>query len=85
MAQFGDLIAADLADDHDEVLIVGHSSGAHLAVSILADLIRDSRVPKDGSKLAFLSLGQVVLMVSFLPKADRLRRDLAFLSATPLM
>jgi len=83
MALFGDLIAAALAEDIDEVLIVGHSSGAHLAVSILADLIRDGRVPKDGPKLAFLSLGQVVPMVSFLPKAERLRRDLAFLSATP--
>lgn len=82
MAEFGDLIAEALAEDVQEVLVVGHSSGSHLAVSILADLIRDERVPKDGPKLAFLSLGQVVPMVSFLPKADRLRRDLAFLSTT---
>ena len=81
MADFGDLIAQALSEDIEEVLIVWHSSGAHLAVSILADLIRDGRAPKGGPKLAFLSLGQVVPMVSFLPNADRLRRDLAFLSA----
>ena len=85
MADFGDRIAEALADDVDEVLVVGHSSGAHLAVSILADLICDGRVPESGPKLAFLSLGQVVPMVSFLPKAGRLRRDLAYLSVTPAL
>jgi hypothetical protein len=59
---------------------VGHSSGAHLGVSILADLARQGRIPANGPALGFLSLGQVVPMVSFLPKARRLRADLAFLS-----
>ncbi|MEM9581944.1 MAG: hypothetical protein AAGA08_02410 [Pseudomonadota bacterium] len=81
MREFGDRIAAALREDSDEVLVVGHSSGAHLAISILADLIRDGRVPDTGPALSFLSLGQVVPMMSFLPKADRLRRDLHFLSA----
>ena len=64
----------------DEVLVVGHSSGAHLAVSILADLLREG-LPAGAARLAFLSLGQVVPMVSFLPKAQRLRADLHYLSA----
>ena len=81
MAAFGDRIAAALQSDVDEVLVVGHSSGAHLAVSVLADLIRAGRVPEDGPVLSFLSLGQVVPMVSFLPEAHRLRGDLAYLSA----
>ena len=80
MAQFGDVIAAALEGDVDEVLVVGHSSGAHLGVSILADLIRAGRVRADGPRLAFLSLGQVVPMVSFLREAHRLRNDLAYLS-----
>ncbi|WP_457774709.1 hypothetical protein [Phycobium rhodophyticola] len=80
MAEFGDRIAEALLSQSDEVLVVGHSSGAHLAVSILADLIRDGRVPEGGPILSFLSLGQVVPMVSFLPKAGRLRGDLRFLS-----
>ncbi|MCP9482125.1 hypothetical protein NNA36_09145 [Shimia sp. CNT1-13L.2] len=79
LAEFADAIEAALRDDVDEVLVVGHSSGAHLAVSILADLIRQGRVPEDGPALGFLSLGQVVPMVSFLPEAKRLRGDLAFL------
>ncbi len=82
MADFGDAIAAALADDFDEVLVVGHSSGAHLGVSILSDLIRAGRVDGQGPKLAFLSLGQVVPMVSFLRDAWRLRADLAFLGAS---
>jgi hypothetical protein len=80
MAEFGDLIAQALSEDVQEVLVVGHSSGVHLAVSILSDLIRAGRVPANGPALAFLSLGQVVPMVSFLPKASRLRGDLRYLS-----
>ncbi|UWR28584.1 hypothetical protein K3758_09280 [Sulfitobacter sp. W002] len=80
MAQFGDDIAAALTEDIDEVLVVGHSSGAHLGVSVLADLIRAGRVPERGPALGFLSLGQVVPMVSFLPRAERLRGDLRYLS-----
>ena len=78
MAEFRKMIAAALASDVDEVLVIGHSSGAHLGVSILADLIREG-VPR-GPALSFLSLGQVVPMVSFLPDAKRLRADLRYLS-----
>lgn len=80
MFDFRKSISDALQGDYDEVLVVGHSSGAHLAVSILADLIREG-LPDPAPALGFLSLGQVVPMVSFLPKAGRLRADLAFLSA----
>ena len=80
MAEFSAEIAQALQGGSDEVLVVGHSSGAHLGVSILADLIRAGQVPVEGPALAFLSLGQVVPMVSFLPRAHRLRADLAYLS-----
>lgn len=79
MASFTAQIAAALDEDWDEVLVVGHSSGAHLAVSCLADLIRDGRMAAPG-RLAFLSLGQVIPMVSFLPDANRLRGDLQVMS-----
>lgn len=79
MAAFRATIAAALHEGFDEVLVVGHSSGAHLAVSILSDLIREG-LPANPPALAFLSLGQVVPMVSFLPEARRLRGDLAYLS-----
>ncbi|WP_299147851.1 hypothetical protein [uncultured Tateyamaria sp.] len=80
MAEFQASVDAALNTDADEVLVVGHSSGAHLAVSILADLIRAGKVAPDGPALGFLSLGQVVPMVSFLPDAHRLRADLQYLS-----
>ncbi len=78
---FTELLAEALLDDVDEVLLVGHSSGAHLGVSLLADLLRAGRVPAQGPALGFLSLGQVVPMQSFLPDAHRLRADLHYLSA----
>ena len=64
-----------MGDGYDEVLVVGHSSGAHLGVSVLARLERAGVVsPK--SRISFLSLGHVVPMVSFLPAATELRSDL---------
>ncbi|MGC1502835.1 MAG: hypothetical protein WA782_01710 [Sulfitobacter sp.] len=81
IAIFTDAVAQALHSDVDEVLVVGHSSGAHLGVSILADLVRQGRVPASGPTLSFLTLGQVVPMVSFLPDAHRLRADLRYLSA----
>lgn len=81
LAEFRAAITAALNQNYDEVLVVGHSSGAHLAVSVLADLLHAEDLPSSGPVLSFLSLGQVVPMVSFLPKASRLRRDLAELSA----
>ena len=82
MRAFADLIADALTQNLDEVLVVGHSSGAHLAVSVLADLLRSGRVPPDGPALGFLTLGHVVPMVSFLPQAHRLRADLRYLSTS---
>lgn len=80
LAAFGGRIREALASGADEVLVVGHSSGVHLGVSVLADLVREG-VPA-GPALGFLSLGQAVPMVSFLPGAARLRGDLACLSTT---
>jgi len=80
MVVFGQAVAEALCGAYDEVLVVGHSSGAHLAVSILADLIRGG-LPEVRPALGFLSLGQVMPMVSFLPRATRLRADLHYLAA----
>jgi hypothetical protein len=79
MAEFAEAISDALASDADEVLVVGHSSGAHLSVSVLADVIRAGHAQDRKPQLAFLSLGQVVPMVSFLSQAHRLRKDLNYL------
>ena len=40
LAVFKEAVAEGLQRDVDEVLVVGHSSGAYLAVSVLADVLR---------------------------------------------
>jgi len=80
LAEFRTRIREALDEPHDEVLVVGHSSGAHLAVSLLADLLREG-LPGHRPALSLLTLGQVVPMISFLPRAQRLRADLCLMSA----
>ena len=80
IAEFAAHVRAALADASlDEVLVVGHSSGAHVGISVLSDLLRGG-LPDPRPALGDLTLGQVVPMVSFLPRADRLRADLRYLS-----
>ncbi|MEM9138303.1 MAG: hypothetical protein AAGB15_00605 [Pseudomonadota bacterium] len=77
---FAERIQAALASgDYDEVLVVGHSSGAQLAVTALARCIRKYGFATN-SHVGLLTLGQSIAMTSFLPKADDLRADLAFLA-----
>ncbi|MEM7318040.1 MAG: hypothetical protein AAF408_03360 [Pseudomonadota bacterium] len=80
ISEFCDLIADAMSSEVDEILVVGHSSGAHFGASVLADLLRSGRVTKNAPALGFLTLGQVMPMVSFLPQAHRLRGDLQYLS-----
>lgn len=82
LAEFRATLQAALAEEPDEVLVVGHSSGAYLAVSLVADLIRAGR-RKGGPDLSLMTIGQVVPMASFLPKARRLRADLALVARAP--
>jgi hypothetical protein len=79
--RFRDSVRMALDGDHDEVLVVGHSSGAHLAVQVVAGLIRGG-LPAQGPALGLLTLGQVVPMVSFLPEARGLRADLRLLAGS---
>jgi len=71
--------AALVSRDYDEVLVVGHSSGAQLAVTAMARCLR-----KHGHagevRLGLLTLGQSIAMTSFLPDAHELRADLATLA-----
>ncbi|HSF91388.1 MAG TPA: hypothetical protein VLA51_04200, partial [Paracoccaceae bacterium] len=74
--RFADQVEAALDGPADEVLVVGHSSGAHLAAVVVAEVLRRRRA----ENLSLLTLGQAIPVVSFLPKADDLRRDLHQLS-----
>jgi len=83
LAEFSVALADALQSDADEVLLVGHSSGAHLTVHVLADMIRNHGLPEHAAELNFLAMGQVVPMMSFLPNAQKLRADLKMLSEQP--
>lgn len=80
LATFAARVRQALDSGVDEVLVVGHSSGAHLAVMVLADVLRDAPPRPGGPALGLLTLGQVVPMMSFLPGAGPLRADLRYLS-----
>lgn len=80
LARFTDRLAGALAGDVDEVLLVGHSSGAALAVMLAAAVER--RGLPAGARLSLLTLGQAIPMQAFLPRAERLRGDLAQLAAS---
>ncbi|MCB1404837.1 MAG: hypothetical protein KDK01_00870 [Rhodobacteraceae bacterium] len=79
LSDFAAQIHAALAEDLDEVLVVGHSSGAALAVSVVAEVLQGD-LPDGAPPLALLTLGEAIPMQSFLPRAHRLRRDLQVLS-----
>ncbi|MEL6478197.1 MAG: hypothetical protein AAFR17_12795 [Pseudomonadota bacterium] len=72
--QFASRIAEAMADPaYDEVLVVGHSSGAQLAVTALSRALRQS----GEGRASLLTLGQSIAMLSFLTDAHELRADLA--------
>ena len=78
--RFADRISAAVrSGDYDEVLVVGHSSGAQLAVSALARMVRKHGY-EGWSRLGLMTLGQSIAMTSFLPEAGELRADLAQLA-----
>ncbi len=65
----------------DEILIVGHSSGALTAVEVTARLIaRDPRLgARDGPSLGLVTLGSGLPLVALQPRARRLRAEIASL------
>lgn len=66
----------------DEVLVVGHSSGAMLAASVVARaLARDPALFGSGGRVALLTLGQCIPVLSYQPEAAAFRRELAGLRA----
>jgi hypothetical protein len=79
---FAARVARARTGDWDEVLVVGHSSGAALAVTVVAQSLKLAalKAGPGGAPLALLTLGQVIPLHSFLPRARGLRRDLHDLS-----
>ena len=79
LAAFADHVAARLTDtEADEVMIVGHSSGALTAVELTARVL--ARGP--GRTLSLLTLGAGLPLVAINPRARRLRAEIASLVAS---
>jgi hypothetical protein len=80
--QFTDRVAGYLeTSTDDEVLIVGHSSGANMAVSLLARLLRSR--PAAASRVsawALLTLGGSIPMQGLLAQEEEFRSELVFLN-----
>lgn len=57
----------------DEVLVVGHSSGAIMAASIVARALALQAAP---ARVSLLTLGQCIPMLSTVPQAGRFREEL---------
>lgn len=75
-------IVDDAADNDDEILIVGHSTGTMMAVSVLARALRkDPGLAQRGPRISLLTLGQCIPMLSFLPQAGAFRDELAAIAA----
>lgn len=80
------LVALAASEGIDEVLVVGHSSGAMLAVSVLARaLAADPALLERTSKVALLTLGQCIPVLSYQPRASGFRAELAALRRRPTL
>lgn len=65
------LVAADLAGDADEILVVGHSMGAQLAGQAIAKaLAADPRFGRRGARVNLLTLGQLIPFYSLLTRDE---------------
>lgn len=69
--------------DIDEVLVIGHSSGAMLAVSVVARALRtDPRLLERPAALSVLTLGECIPLLSYQPDARAFRDELSVLRRT---
>jgi hypothetical protein len=72
-----EILSAAQRSAWDEILIVGFSSGACLAVSVLARCLeRRADLGRSGPSLSLLTIGSVVPLLAGLPAAGVFRREL---------
>ncbi len=71
------IVDAANADDCDEILVIGHSTGCQLAVSVLARVLElDPAFTKRSAKISFLTLGGSIAMLAWVKQADWFCDDL---------
>lgn len=76
------LVEAARAGGFDEILVVGHSLGATLAVNTVARAIRaDPQIGTRGAAVCLATVGSTIPKFSLHPDAQRIRDDIATVAA----
>ncbi len=77
-------VAAAAANDTDELVLVGHSTGSVIAAAIMARaLALDPDLGRHGARLVLLTLGAVMPAVALHPAANRMRDTIKRLAGEP--
>lgn len=72
------IIEESTCTDADEILIVGHSTGTMIAISALGRALQlDPKLAKRGPRIALMTLGHCIPILSFVPAAQRFRDEMA--------
>jgi hypothetical protein len=83
MQHFAGLLIDAMQSDVDEVLLVGHSTGAQMAASILGKALkRDPQLPQRGPQLSLLTLGGSIPMLGWQKEAEWFRDELDLIAST---
>ena len=78
------VVAVAQAGEADEVLVVGHSSGAVMAVEVMARaLALDPAIGRGRAQVALLTMGSCLPLVAFNPRAKECRAGIARIVGTP--
>ena len=82
LSQHANTLLSRLANNEDdEILVVAHSSGTIMAVSMLAKALRlDPQLGARGPVVSLLTLGQCTPLLGCLPQAQAFRDDLQLLT-----
>ena len=71
------LVTAARAGEADEIVVVGHSLGAMLAVDVVARALRlDPALTRHGSRVCILTVGATIPKCALHPRAVRVRRTI---------
>lgn len=81
---FAEHLRAEIREiEADEILLVGHSTGALTAAEVAARLLTgDEALGRDGPALSLLTLGSSLPMVALQPSACSIRREIEILVAS---
>jgi hypothetical protein len=80
------IVAAARANDADELVVVGHSSGCVVASAMMARALElNPDLGRRGPRLALLTLGSVIPAVALHPAAEEMRNVIRRLAVAPAL